>query len=402
MAATGPTTVPFSVLNANRPPVAYASAAPPIAYDGMPSVLLRATAPAGRPVSNDPDGDALVLRVDPDRRSRGDAGQRELGHRQLHRPSRRQRLHPPVPASSVRDRTNGRLEQHRARGGERQPELRCPPSPRWPALSMIVEHGQVLLDGSTSSERRQRRRADLCHGPSSRGRRPSPSAAKPAAPSTFDAPSADDRAAMACWNSSCWSSDTAVHRPVRPRHVPGADRRRHRRRWSRVPADIDTEATSAADAMPVDLQRRRAGCGRRRAALPVAGDRLHAAVGDPVRTGSQPPPVASMTTAVTCSATDLAGNAGQRRFDVTVQRHHAAVHDRAGFASASKPPARPVAHRQLQRPDVRRRGRRRVMRSCAPASGSTFPARHDRGHLQCPATLAPSTPRAPPFQPARA
>jgi hypothetical protein len=48
----------FTILNTNRPPVAYASATPPIAYEGA-SILLRGTAPAGTPVSSDPDGDAL-------------------------------------------------------------------------------------------------------------------------------------------------------------------------------------------------------------------------------------------------------------------------------------------------------------------------------------------------------
>jgi hypothetical protein len=48
----------FTILNTNRPPVAYASATPPIAYEGA-TILLKSTAPAGTPVSSDPDGDAL-------------------------------------------------------------------------------------------------------------------------------------------------------------------------------------------------------------------------------------------------------------------------------------------------------------------------------------------------------
>jgi hypothetical protein len=48
----------FTILNTNRPPVAYASAAPPIAYEGD-SIVLHSTAPTGTPASSDPDGDAL-------------------------------------------------------------------------------------------------------------------------------------------------------------------------------------------------------------------------------------------------------------------------------------------------------------------------------------------------------
>jgi hypothetical protein len=48
-----------SVINVNRPPVAYASAAPPIVYAGD-AVTLHSYAPAGSPVSNDPDGDSLT------------------------------------------------------------------------------------------------------------------------------------------------------------------------------------------------------------------------------------------------------------------------------------------------------------------------------------------------------
>jgi hypothetical protein len=47
-----------TILNVNRPPVAYASATPSIAYEGD-TILLHSTAPAGTPVSSDPDGDAL-------------------------------------------------------------------------------------------------------------------------------------------------------------------------------------------------------------------------------------------------------------------------------------------------------------------------------------------------------
>ena len=48
-----------SVIDVNRPPVAYASAAPPIVYAGD-AVTLHSYAPAGSPVSNDPDGDSLT------------------------------------------------------------------------------------------------------------------------------------------------------------------------------------------------------------------------------------------------------------------------------------------------------------------------------------------------------
>jgi hypothetical protein len=48
-----------SIINVNRPPVAYASAAPPIVYAGD-AVTLHSYAPAGSPVSNDPDGDSLT------------------------------------------------------------------------------------------------------------------------------------------------------------------------------------------------------------------------------------------------------------------------------------------------------------------------------------------------------
>lgn len=48
-----------SIINVNRPPVAYASAAPPIACEGD-NVVLNSSATAGTPISNDPDGDALT------------------------------------------------------------------------------------------------------------------------------------------------------------------------------------------------------------------------------------------------------------------------------------------------------------------------------------------------------
>ena len=48
-----------SIMNVNRPPTAYASAAPTIVYAGD-AVTLRSYAPAGSPVSNDPDGDSLT------------------------------------------------------------------------------------------------------------------------------------------------------------------------------------------------------------------------------------------------------------------------------------------------------------------------------------------------------
>src|SRR4249919_3298378 len=48
-----------SIINVNRPPVTYASAAPPIVYAGD-AVTLHSYAPAGSPVSSDPDGDSLT------------------------------------------------------------------------------------------------------------------------------------------------------------------------------------------------------------------------------------------------------------------------------------------------------------------------------------------------------
>jgi hypothetical protein len=47
-----------TVLNVNRPPVAYVSATPALAYEGD-TVTLDSSAPAGTPQSNDPDGDVL-------------------------------------------------------------------------------------------------------------------------------------------------------------------------------------------------------------------------------------------------------------------------------------------------------------------------------------------------------
>ncbi|HEY0659825.1 MAG TPA: hypothetical protein VGD21_00660, partial [Lysobacter sp.] len=48
-----------SVVNVNRPPVAYASASPALADEGA-AITLNSTAPGGSPVSNDPDGDSLI------------------------------------------------------------------------------------------------------------------------------------------------------------------------------------------------------------------------------------------------------------------------------------------------------------------------------------------------------
>jgi HYR domain/K319L-like, PKD domain len=48
-----------SVVNVNRPPVAYASASPAIAFDGS-VITLNSTAPGGSPASSDPDGDSLI------------------------------------------------------------------------------------------------------------------------------------------------------------------------------------------------------------------------------------------------------------------------------------------------------------------------------------------------------
>ncbi|HJW45394.1 MAG TPA: HYR domain-containing protein [Lysobacter sp.] len=49
----------ITIVNVNRPPVAYASPAPAIAFQGD-LITLRSTAPSGAPASNDPDDDALV------------------------------------------------------------------------------------------------------------------------------------------------------------------------------------------------------------------------------------------------------------------------------------------------------------------------------------------------------
>jgi hypothetical protein len=292
-----------SIINVNRPPVAYASAAPPIAYYGD-AVVLRSFAPAGSPISNDPDGDTLVY-----------SWVRTAGPTVTLANANSATASFTAPTASnpytlqfqltVRDRPTGGLTS--TANVVVNVSQYLPPLARLVCPEHVNELGQVVLNGSTSSD--PNGGVLTYQWTQLQGSPAIAIGGETGSTVTFNAPklttgqdgllefqlkATDTRGLFDL--ATCMTQIEDVTAPVLS-----------------VPANINAEATSAAGAM-VDYN------AAAQDAVDDATPYVPACVPPP---GSTFPlaaaPVAFKTTAVTCTATDTSGNTASAGFNVTVR-----------------------------------------------------------------------------------
>ena len=344
-----------SVINVNRPPVAYASSAPPIAYYGD-AVVLHSYAPAGSPVTIDPDGDSLVYSWT---RTAGpvvtlanaDSATASFTAPAAGSPYTLQFL------LTVRDRPTGGLTS--TVNVVVNVSQYLPPLARLVCPEHVNELGQVVLNGSTSSD--PNGGVLTYQWTQLQGSPAIAIGGETGSTVTFNAPklttgqdgllefqlkATDTRGLFDL--ATCMTQIDDVTAPVLS-----------------LPANINAEATSGAGAM-VDYD------AAAQDAVDDAAPYVPECVPPPGTTFPlAAAPVAFKTTAVTCTATDTSGNTASAGFSVTVRDStppSITVPGSLGVEATSASGA-PATFSAPTSDAVDGAG----TANCTPASGATFP-----------------------------